>query len=170
MDEKQLIALVKRGETDAYRSLVDRYQAGLIIYCENIVKDRGIGEDIAQEAFIKAFYQLKRFDSSKGMFSTWLYRVANRCALDHIKKHRLIMVKDADALAIPQYEAVGNDTRHDIQSAIERLRPPEYADVIKAYFWEGKSYQTIADELQVPVGTIGTWMSRAKLQLRKELS
>lgn len=170
MNEKQLTSLARDGDTNAYRALVDRYQAGLIIYCENIVKDRQVGEDLAQDAFIKAFYSLKSFDAEKGTFSTWLYTIANRCALDHLKKQRTFVAKDGQSLVIPHYEAIDKADRHDIQMAIQRLRPPEYAHVIKAYFWEGKSYDTIATELSVPVGTIGTWMSRAKLQLRKELS
>jgi RNA polymerase sigma-70 factor (ECF subfamily) len=48
--------------------------------------------------------------------------------------------------------------------------PPEYRQVVEAYYWHGKSYQQIADELHTPIGTIRTWLRRAKLQLKEKLS
>jgi RNA polymerase sigma-70 factor (ECF subfamily) len=58
MNEKECIEKILDGDREAYRELVERYQAGLIIHCENILKDRQEGEDIAQEAFIKAYQEL----------------------------------------------------------------------------------------------------------------
>ena len=168
MTEEQTITLVKNGEPGAYRALVERYQTGLIIHCENIVRDRATAEDIAQDAFVKAYYSLSEYSTDKGAFATWLYAIANNRAKDYLRKHRrqAELPEDFDP---PSEEPLPQGTIRDIRTAITRLQPPEYATVVKAYYWEGKSYQEIADELSVPSGTIGTWLTRAKTQLRKEL-
>ncbi len=62
------------------------------------------------------------------------------------------------------------EERREIRVAVMALIPPEYRQVIEAYYWEGKSYQQIADERQVPINTIRTWIRRAKLQLKEKIS
>ena len=169
MNEEDIIKIINNGEINAYSQLVERYQTGLIIYCENIVKQRQAGEDIAQEAFIKAFYALPKYSQSKGSYSTWLYRIAANLAIDYLRKHKnkgnisLIgeMAADHDALSVSE--------KREVQEKVLNLQPPEYSKVVQAYFWEGKKYEEIAAEMEVPIGTISTWMNRAKQLLRKEL-
>lgn len=169
MNEEKLINLVQNGETDAYRPLVERYQAGVVIHCENIVKNRQTAEDIAQNAFVKAYYSINKFNPAKGAFSTWLYSIATNLAKDTLRKERKKLPLD-EAESIPNEASSLNESeRAEIQQAVQSLQPPEYSRVIQAYYWEGLRYEDIAKELDVPVGTIGTWMKRAKLQLRKEL-
>lgn len=170
MDEEKILSLVQNGESDAYRALVERYQAGVIIYCDQIVYDRDAAEDIAQEAFVKAYYSLGQFDTKKAAFSTWLYRIAANQAKDYLRKHRKKVALEDIEQAIHEVPDISEAEANEIQSAVRELQPPEYARVVQAYFWEGLRYEQIAAELQVPVGTIGTWLKRAKAQLRKELS
>lgn len=169
--ENHIIQAVQDGDGEQYRQLVERYQTGLIIHCENIVKSRSDGEDIAQETFIKAYQTLKNFDSSKGRFSTWLYRIATNKAIDHLRAHkRVIAVDDIETLADTTMPVdIPDDELAALRQAVEVLEPPVYSQVIKAYFWEGKSYQAIAEELDIPMSTVGTWMRRAKAQLREAL-
>ncbi len=170
MHEEKLIALIKNGETQAYSALVNRYQTGLIIHCDNIVKDRDLAEDIAQEAFVRAYQALKSYNETKGAFSTWLYQIATNLAKDQLRRsHKKIDLAEIDM--IPQeLPVLTQSEKREIRDTVHALQPPEYARVIEAYFWEGKRYQTIAAELSVPVSTVGTWIKRAKAQLRKELS
>lgn len=172
MDEKELTAKIVSGDTELYRELVERYQTGLIIHCENILKDRHEGEDIAQEAFIKAYRCLVDFSSDKANFSTWLYRIATNLCIDTLRKNkRKVHVKDIEShleASLPRY--IEEEEIAHIRKVVMELEPPKYADIIKAYFWEGKSYQEIADTYQTTTGTIGTWMSRAKIQLKEKLS
>ena len=171
MDEKDCITKIISGDIERYRELVDRYQTGLIIHCENILKNRQEGEDIAQDAFIKAFKNLKNFSSEKASFSTWLYRIATNLCIDTLRKNkRKVMVKDIekhlDAM-LPQH--IEEEEIAQLQKLITELEPPKYAEIIKAYFWEGKSYQEIADAHKTSTNTVGTWMSRAKKQLKEKL-
>ena len=172
MDEQACIRKVLSGDVEAFRDLVDRYQTGLIIHCENLLKDRQDGEDIAQEAFIKAYAHLPKFSQDKARFSTWLYQIATNLCIDLLRKNkRKVHIKDIEA----RLEAV--EPAHSIEEDIERIRkavaelePPKYAAIIKAYFWEGKSYQDIAATYHTSTNTVGTWISRAKLQLKEKLS
>ncbi len=172
MDEEDCIKRVLSGDQEAYRELVDRYQAGLIIHCENILKSREEGEDVAQEAFIKAYNKLADFSRQKAHFSTWLYRIATNACIDVLRRNRRkVPVKDIEAhldVVLPRH--IENEQLEHIRSAISELEPPKYAEIIRAYFWEGKSYQEIATAYKTTTGTIGTWMRRAKHQLREKLS
>jgi RNA polymerase sigma-70 factor, ECF subfamily len=171
MDEKQCIAEIVSGDSERYRELVERYQTGLIIHCENILKNRQEGEDAAQEAFIKAYRNITDFSPDKANFSTWLYRIATNICIDSLRKNkRKVDVKDIEKHleAILPKHVEQEDIDH-IRTLVKQLEPPKYAAIIKAYFWEGKSYQEMADTYGTTTGTIGTWMSRAKLQLKEKL-
>lgn len=172
MNEIEIIENVLGGDVDAYASLVNRYQMGVIIYCENIVHDRQDAEDIAQEAFIKAYNSLSKFNTEKGRFSTWLYRIAGNLAIDSIRKTKhKVAIEDIEQYVEATMPAhLEEDERQSLRAMILRLEPPKYATIIQAYYWEGKSYQQLATDFGTSTNTIGTWMSRAKAQLKKELS
>lgn len=170
MDEQQVISLVKDGEAKAYRHLVERYQTGLIIHIENLVKDRMVAEDIAQEAFVKAYYSIKKYDESKSAFSTWLYRIAINKLKDHLRKAKIHIDLASIEEMVGDEEAMSEAKKNEIREKVKNLQPPEYSKVIQAYFWEGKRYEDIAQSMSVPIGTVSTWMNRAKQALRKELA
>lgn len=170
MNEETTIKVILGGDTSAYRQLVERYQTGLIIYCENIIKDRDVAEDIAQDAFVKAYYSLGKFDRSRGSFSTWLYRIATNKAKDHLRKNKQKAVAISEDLIVEEHPKLSGAEISEIRNVVANLKPPEYSHVIRAYYWEGKRYEDIAMELNVPKNTVATWISRAKQQLGKELS
>lgn len=167
--ENYIIQAVITGDTEQYRQLVERYQTGLIIHCENLVKNRADAEDIAQDAFIKAYQSLRTFNANKAQFSTWLYRIATNKAIDHLRKSkRTVNVDDIEVLADTTMPiTLADDEIALLRQAVDTLEPPVYSRVIKAYFWESKSYEKIAKELDVPMSTVGTWMRRAKAQLKE---
>jgi RNA polymerase sigma-70 factor (ECF subfamily) len=170
-DEKDLIEAIITQDNELYRQLVDRYKAGLIIHCEHIVRDRDQAEDIAQEAFIKAYYQLSKFNTDKGRFSTWLYKIATNTAFDYLRKNKhKVDIEEIESRADETMPAhLEEDEKQIIRDAIATLEPPKYGEVIKAYFWEGKSYFEIAKQYDTTTSTIGTWIRRAKAQLKEKL-
>jgi RNA polymerase sigma-70 factor (ECF subfamily) len=171
MEEAEIIAAINNG-IDRYVELVERYHVGLIIHCEQLVGDRDEAEDIAQEAFVRAYVRLKEFDPRRARFSTWLYRIATNLAVDYLRQRRCrVVVEDIETVAevsMPAY--MEQEERHAVRAAVRSLAPPKYRRAIEAYYWEGKSYQQIADELNAPLNTLRTWMRRAKLQLKEKLS
>ncbi len=172
MEENNYIEQVLAGDQDSFRPLVERYHRGLVIHCDQLLHDREEAEDVAQDAFCQAYLKLASFDSEKARFSTWLYRIATNKALDRLRrKNRDLNVDQIELIAektMPR--EIENEEKQALRDAVLRLTPPEYRHVVEAYFWEGKSYATIAKELGVPPATVGTWMHRAKAHLRKELA
>lgn len=170
-EEQAYIQQILDGDTAAYRNLVERYQTGLIIHCENILKNRQDAEDIAQDTFLKAYGQLSKFDNDKARFSTWLYRIASNLCIDWARKnkHKVDIENIEIYMETNDPEHIREEDNAHIRKAIDNLEPPKYADLIRAYFWQGKSYQTLAQEYQTTTGTIGTWLNRAKAQLKENL-
>ena len=172
MDEITIIQSVIKGDVNKYEQLVTRYHVGLIIHCERLTGDRAAAEDIAQEAFIKAYERLKEFDGNKSRFSTWLYKIATNKAIDYLRaQKRKVPTEDIELLtdtAAPDYAA--EEQHRLVRDAVAKLEPPTHRQVVEAYYWHGKSYQEIADELQMPINTVRTWLRRAKEQLRSDLS
>jgi RNA polymerase sigma-70 factor (ECF subfamily) len=170
-NEKTIIQAVLTG-ADRYEELVRRYHVGVIIHCEHIVGDRDDAEDIAQEAFIKAYMKLGKFDTSKARFSTWLYKIATNLAIDFLRKNkRRVQVDDIEAIAeatMPAY--LEEDEKQAVIQAVTKLHPPEFRHVIEGYYWEGKSYQDLAKEANIPLNTVKSRLRRAKLQLKEVMS
>ncbi|MCL2037422.1 sigma-70 family RNA polymerase sigma factor [Candidatus Saccharibacteria bacterium] len=169
-NEEQLIQRIHHGDTESYRPLVERYQTGLIIYLENIFHDRAAAEDVAQESFIKAYLNIKQFSSARGKFSTWLYKIATNMARDKLRKDKRQFNPDD----LEKYcELVTNEIDfieiERIRRAVECLEPPILAHVIKQYFFEGKSYTQIAENLTLNVNTVASHIRRAKAKLKRSL-
>lgn len=171
MKETQVINDVLNGNTEAYAELIGRYHIGLIIHCERLIGDREEAEDIAQEAFVKAYTNLKKFNPEYS-FSTWLYKIATNAALDYMRKHKKqIQVEDIEQLTqVTENNFLEKEQHQAVRDAVKKLKPPEYKYVIEAYYWRGLSYQEIAQELNKPINTIGTYILRAKTKLKGELS
>jgi RNA polymerase sigma-70 factor (ECF subfamily) len=173
MNEAEIIKQVCAGDLDLYGQLVERYRVGLIIHCDRLLSDRDEAEDIAQKAFIRAYEKLHDFDSGKARYSTWLYRIATNMSLDRLRAQKRIIPSDMEDIEGGEalHAALMHDeTIREVRAAVLKLMPPEQRRVIEAYYWEGKSYQTIANEMDVPINTVKSWMRRAKQQLRSKLS
>ena len=100
MEQENTIITAILAGADEYEKLIRRYHIGLIIHCEHLVGDRDDAEDIAQEAFIKAYSQLAHFKPHKARFSTWLYKIATNLAIDFLRKHkRRVRVDDIEVIA-----------------------------------------------------------------------
>lgn len=173
MNEAEIIKQVCAGDLDQYGRLVERYRVGLIIHCDRLLGDRDEAEDVSQKAFIKAYEKLGDFDSSKARYSTWLYRIATNMALDMLKAQKRSIpsdMEDIEGTGALDAALMHDETIREVRTAVLDLMPPEQRRVIEAFYWEGKSYQAIADEMDVPINTVKSWMRRAKQQLRSKLS
>lgn len=173
MNESEIIRQVRAGDIDQYGQLVERYRIGLVIHCDRLLGDRDEAEDIAQKAFIRAYEKLANFDSDKARYSTWLYRIATNMCLDVLKTQKRAIASDIEET--PGAEALDaalmqDETIREVRMAVLGLMPPQHRRVIEAYYWDGMSYQAIADEMGAPINTVKSWMRRARQQLRSELS
>lgn len=169
--EEELIAKSKQHDADAYGQIVERYKDALYRHCFALLRDEDAAEDTAQEAFIAAYYKLNSFDSSR-RFSTWLFKIATNKALDSLRSRRRVMPMSDETLErlVSPHASPSRQAEHaELTKAITQLAP-RYRAVVHLYYFEGMSYDEIAEVMAKPVGSVKGWMNRAKKQLRKELA
>lgn len=181
--DKELVLRVQQGDKSAYDILVLKYQHKIVQLVNRFVKDPSEAQDVAQEAFLKAYRALENFRGDSA-FYTWLYRIAINTAKNYLvsRSRRFsdyeIDVKDAEQIEnAPQLK--GMDTPDNllmneqivevIQSAIEKL-PEEMRTAIMLREFEGMSYEEIAQAMDCPVGTVRSRIFRAREAIDEKLT
>ena len=186
LPDADVVSLAQQGRDSAFRELVRRYERPVFSLVFRMVRDRETAEDLAQDAFIKVLNHIDRY-SPEFKFSSWLFKIANNVAIDHLRKRRIETVSmdgsphaasaaEVEAtsfdVAIHQESALDEMESRDLGSAIEqaiaRLRP-EYRSCIMLRHVEGRSYEEIAATLDLPLGTVKTYIHRARHELRRTL-
>jgi RNA polymerase sigma-70 factor (ECF subfamily) len=169
-NELELIAHTLDGDDEAFAGLIDRYKEGLYRHCFRFTRNEDEAEDIAQMAFIEAYVHLDRYDS-RFRFSTWLYKIATNLALMQLRKRREVRVSDEEleriVSSLPSTDQLTLD--RELHEAVDSL-PIKHRTVVQMHYWQGKSYGEIALHMGTSVGSIKSWMSRAKKQLKEVLS
>lgn len=185
-DDRTLALQAARGRQKAFRELLNRYERPVFSLVYRMVRDRSLAEDLSQEAFIRAFNAIGSYNPGY-KFSSWMFKIANNLTIDHLRKRRLDTVSihgsphatTADEQARTSLVLESSEERPDayvenlelgsqIEAAIGSLRP-EYRAVTLLRHVEGYSYQEIADILELPLGTVKTYIHRARLELKAAL-
>lgn len=166
--ELELVARAQKGDADAFSELVVRHQSLVFNLAFRFMRNRTAAEDAAQDAFIKAFRLLKGFRGDCS-FSTWLYRVTVSVCLTELSRCR----KRNEVTLLPMHEVQGHveperysDMPELVRRCVAKL-PPRYATIITLYYLKEISYDDIASVLRIPMGTLKTWMHRARHELRR---
>ncbi len=182
IEDKQLIAAAIAGKQEAYKRLMKKYHNAIAHLIMRMVGTQGDVEDLTQEAFIKAFNSLESFNDEFA-FSTWLYKIATNNCIDYLRKRKLKTFSIDRPIggedSAPQYEIPDESHTPDgeilrtqqntaIQHAIDAL-PEKYRIVIVMRHQEEKSYEEIATELDLPLGTVKAHIFRAREMLYKQL-
>jgi RNA polymerase sigma-70 factor (ECF subfamily) len=174
-DDANVVALVdaaRKGSNDAFGKLVDRYRAPVVRLAYSLTHDRDEAKDIAQDAFLNAYRRLGSFRPDRP-FARWLFVIARNASLDALRRRRrlLAIVPSGDGVAQepgPEDWALRNDEAASVRRALEAL-PPHYRTVLELYYESGLRYREIAEALDIPIGTVKTYIARAKRRLRDEL-
>lgn len=169
--DNELIAQSMNGSHRAYGVLIDRYKQALFRHCFAIVHEEEFAKDVAQDAFVKAYFQLSMYNG-KFKFSTWLFKIATNLALDELRKKKRRKIVSLDAIGFePVDRGAGPHAKvlySELHQAVAEL-PPNYRSVISLYYWQGRSYKEVSYAMGVPEGTIKSWLSRAKMELKERL-
>lgn len=181
-EDDVLVKAAIGGDEKAYSQLVDKYERALYYHILKMVKDRGQVKDLVQEAFVKAFNNLNTY-SNNYAFSTWLYRIATNHTIDYLRKKKLqtlsidepVNTREGEMkMQLPDKEAatdrkiIRKQRQKMVREAIDDL-PEKYRKVIEMRHMEEKSYQEIADVLDLPLGTVKAHIFRAREMLYKAL-
>lgn len=181
-EDSEIIALALSGDNRGYQRLMDKYHDAIFNFIFRMVREREQVEDLTQEAFIKAFASLRSFNEEYA-FSTWLYKIATNNSIDYIRKKKLQMFsidkpiesKDSDfSFELPDdsfepdKEMITGQRAAMLNDAIDQL-PEKYRMVIRLRHVEERSYEEIAKQLKLPIGTVKAHIFRARELLYKQL-
>lgn len=180
-EDHRLINECLRGRNTAFGELIRRYQDRLYNTVLRLVGNNEDALDVVQETFLNAYKSLDNFKGDAEFF-TWLYRIAYNTAISLRRKQKVSLSIDAtrngEVGVEPLDGSIGNQPGHAlekaeqekrIQDALNRLSP-EHRAVLILKDMEGQKYETIADILQVPIGTIRSRLHRARMELRDLLN
>jgi RNA polymerase sigma-70 factor (ECF subfamily) len=186
LPDADVVALAQQGRDAAFRELIRRYERPVFSLIYRMVRDRELAEDLAQDTFIKVLNHIDRY-RPEFKLSSWLFKIANNVAIDHLRRRQLDTIsidgsphaQTSDAVAATSLDlADGQESALDelasrelgtaIEQAIGRLRP-EYRSCIMLRHVEGRSYEEIAATLDLPLGTVKTYIHRARHELREAL-
>jgi RNA polymerase sigma-70 factor (ECF subfamily) len=169
LTDEQVVEEVRSDDQELYHIIVERYQEKLLRYAVNIVKDDDKAMDVVQNSFIKAFINLNGFNVKK-KFSSWIYRIVHNEAMNTVNKHRreLPITDDIDFSSDENIE--NNYESKEIAEKVNKCLkeiPILYSEPLSLFYIDEKSYEEISDILRIPMGTVATRISRAKIIMRK---
>ncbi|SHF73137.1 RNA polymerase sigma factor SigW [Ornithinibacillus halophilus] len=179
---KEKIKQVKKGNQAAFEDVVLYYQDKIYHHCFRMLGNAHEAEDIAQEAFIRAYVNIHSYDDRR-KFSTWLYRIATNLTIDRLRKRKPDYYLDAEVKGtegldmysqlastdrLPDEEVQGMEIQNFIQQEILKL-PAKYRSIIMLRYLEEFSLQEISEILDIPLGTVKTRIHRGREALRKKL-
>jgi RNA polymerase sigma-70 factor (ECF subfamily) len=187
LGDREVVVLAKAGKEAAFRELLRRYERPVFSLIYRMVRNRALAEDLAQETFIKVLNALESY-RPEYKFSSWVFKIANNAAIDQLRRREvdtLSLDGAPDALTADEIEATAlQATAHQesplaelesrelgsqIELAVGKLRP-EYRTCILLRHVEGRSYEEIAEVMDLPLGTVKTYIHRARLELREHLA
>jgi RNA polymerase sigma-70 factor, ECF subfamily len=187
LDDRELAARACEGRERAFRELLTRYERPVFSLVYRMLRDREQAEDTAQETFIKAFNAIQSYNPAY-KFSSWIFKIANNLAIDHLRKRELDTVSIhgsvhaesdeaeertritlTDSGETPQEYAENRELGSQIEAAMGRLRP-EYRTAILLRHVEGHSYDEVSEIMEVPLGTVKTYIHRARSELKELLA
>ncbi len=185
--DQEVVAQARLGREAAYRELIRRYERPIFSLIFRMVRNRQLAEDLAQETFIKALNAIESY-RPEFKFSSWIFKIANNAAIDHLRRRGLETLSldgspnastpdaiQATSLQIgdrgesPLDELEAKELGGAIEQAIARLRP-EYRSCILLRHVDGRPYEEIAEMLDLPLGTVKTYIHRARGELRDMLA
>lgn len=175
-EDYDLVQLAIKGDQKAYSVLMDRYRNSIYHMMYKMVHKQEDAEDLTLEAFGKAFNKLKSY-TPKYAFSTWLFKIASNNAIDYIRKKRLKMLSIDESMddegdksfssniksnSLDPEEKYIHDQRVKLMRSVMSELNHKYRLMIELRYFEDLSYEEIADELEIPLGTVKAQLYRAK--------
>lgn len=179
-DDRELIEACRNGRVEAFGRLVMRYKDRLYPTLLRLTGNAEDALDLIQDTFLRAYQKIDGFHGESS-FYTWIYRIAVNLALSERRK-RKPPIRLSDVPAFDPADAADDPGRSDPSSRLERQErerlvqkaldqlPPDFRTVVVLKDLEGLRYETIAEVLNVPVGTVRSRLHRGRADLRSRLS
>lgn len=175
LPDGSLVLRTLQGDTHAFGALVCRYQRPVFNVCFRLLGERCEAEDLAQEAFVRAYQRLRLFDPQRP-FGPWIRRVAANLCYNHLQRNQaqLSPLEDeqdfvSDNTTNPELTAERNERSAAIRRALLQL-PPHYRILLELRHFQDLSYEEIAVELELPLNTAKSQLFRARKKLAELLA
>lgn len=182
-DEAEWARAATGGDKLAFGRLVEKHKASVYGLCFRLLSSTDEARDAAQEAFVRAYMGIRDFDARQP-FAAWVLRIARNHCIDLLRRRRPTLSLEGRSeeesygtvLELTDHFAQGGEqamqereAQRDLDSAVASL-PPRYREVIALFHVQHKSYADIALSMGVPMGTVMTWLHRARKELKALLS
>lgn len=167
--DRKLVERHQAGDRTAFAELYARHYGRLIRYCRRLVRDSHMAEEIAQDAFLRAYTSLDRLDGDR-RFYPWVTVIARHLAIDHARRHGRVQPQsdvDAGHTGAAEDVVVQRFEGDQVRTALQRVRA-RHREVLHLRDWEGLSYDTIAERLGVTPTAVPPLLHRARAALRRE--
>ena len=168
-EDALLVRRCLRGDTASVQVLVERFQSDVLGLCIRMLHHRQDAEDVTQEVFLRVFRSLKRWDPARPL-KPWIMTIAvNRCRTwmsQRTRRPELVEYLHETATSAPTDDSA--ELAREIQGALAELRD-DYRLVFTLYHEQGLPYEDIAEAVDKPVGTVKTWLHRARLEILDRL-
>ncbi|WP_439882049.1 RNA polymerase sigma factor [Pontibacter sp. MBLB2868] len=168
--EEELVARLKAKDDSAMSVLYDMYSATLFGVVLQIVKVEEVAEDVLQEAFLKIWNSFQSYDASKGRLFTWMINICRNLAIDKIRSKQHRVSQKTDDISAPSRADYGSESFNPehigIQEITQKLKPDQ-KQIIDLMYFQGMTQSEIADEFNIPLGTVKTRARSAIKNLSK---
>ena len=176
-----LVQLATRGDQKAYAELLGRYRDAIYYMLLKMVNNASDAEDLTIEAFGKAFKNIQQYTPNYA-FSTWLFKIATNNCIDFIRKKKATTISldqndndddkaPTDVMASvldPEEEMIKGQKQKMMRDIVSKLKP-RYRKLIELRYFKEFSYEEIADELELPIGTVKAQLFRAREKLKVQI-
>ena len=173
LSDDAVLALVARSDDGALAELYDRYGGPAYRLALRVLRDATLAQDAVQDAFLTAWRTAPSFDPRRGGVSSWLLTLVHRRAVDVVRREdrrRAVPLDDAPVAAgdATDETAETRELRRTVQTALEKLTPPE-REALELAYYGGLSHSEIAEKLDIPLGTVKSRMFAGLARLRDVL-
>jgi RNA polymerase sigma factor (sigma-70 family) len=175
--DETLLRGFAEGDANASLAFVRRFEGRVFGLASGMLGDHGLAEDVAQEAFVRAWRHANSYDASRGSVTSWLLRITHNLAIDSLRRRRpqpvdtemIASLVESNPAASVEATAVTSHVAAQAQAAVARLPPAQATALLLAALY-GYTAQQIASSQQVPLGTVKTRIRRGLRTLRAQLS
>ncbi len=171
LTDRELIELSLNGDTVAFDHLLDRYRASMRkLYLQRTGGNGDDADDLIQDTFLKVYLNLGRYNPDY-TFGQWIYTIARNTFIDYLRKRQDSVPLESvqrgqSSLPTPEESVINSQQRAQLEAFMERMKP-QYRRLIELRFFRDFSYEEIASELGIPLGTVKTQLHRAREQMCK---
>jgi len=175
--DKDFVTRLKSGDKRAFEKLFTDYKNMIYTIVNRMVYNKNKIDDLVSDIFVKIYQNIHRFEE-RAKLSTWMYRIAYNHCLDYIRKTKMDPLEAYEPLdsmfdlsnnALDAEKMVLKGEREQFLYALVDSMPERYRMVLNFYYFEGISYNDISEIMGIPIGTVKTYLFRAKVYLREKM-